>query len=297
MAVLADHLDRAGQELHPNALALGLAQLLLVDDQLGPGSAIDDRDVLGAVAEARPRAVHGRVATADHDHVAAHLELLAEVGQLHEVDAVLDAFQVPAGHVQGDCVHRPGGDRDGIEVALELVELDVLADRRVEHELHAELLDQPDVHLDGLARQAKCRDADQHRAAAVGQAVEDGDLEPLEGELAGDRNPGRAGSDDGDSFLARRDQRDDVGNARGFMPLDEEALHRPDRQRSVDIAAAAGSLARRRADVRAHRRNRVGIPAEDVALLETAFRREVEVAPAVGADRTRLLALDVALEP
>ena len=46
LAVLAEDLDRAGEELHPDAFALGLAQLLLVDDQLGPGAPIGDRDVL-----------------------------------------------------------------------------------------------------------------------------------------------------------------------------------------------------------------------------------------------------------
>ena len=49
VAVLAEDLDRARQELHPDALALRLAELLLVDDELGPGPAIGDRHVLGAV--------------------------------------------------------------------------------------------------------------------------------------------------------------------------------------------------------------------------------------------------------
>ena len=53
VAVLAEHLDRAGEELHPDALALGLAQLLLVDDELRAGPAVDDRDMLGAVPERR----------------------------------------------------------------------------------------------------------------------------------------------------------------------------------------------------------------------------------------------------
>ena len=53
----------------------------------------------------------------------------------------------------------------------------------------------------------------------------------------------------------------------------------------------------RRADVRAHRRDRVRLAGEDVALLEPPLGGEVEVAPAVGADGTGLLALDVALEP
>ena len=71
VAVLAEDLDRAREELHPDALALGLAELLLVDDQLGPGAAVDDRDVLRAVAQARPRAVHRGVAAADDDDVLA----------------------------------------------------------------------------------------------------------------------------------------------------------------------------------------------------------------------------------
>ena len=53
----------------------------------------------------------------------------------------------------------------------------------------------------------------------------------------------------------------------------------------------------RRADVGAHRRDRVRLAREDVPLLEPPFGGEVEVAPAVGADGAGLLALDVALEP
>ena len=120
LAVLAEDLDRAGQELHPDALALGLAQLLLVDDELGAGPPVDDRDALGAVAQARPRAVHRGVAAADDDDVGADLERLAEVGLLHEVDAVLDALEVGARDVERDRVHRAGGDGDAVVVALEL---------------------------------------------------------------------------------------------------------------------------------------------------------------------------------
>ena len=89
-----------------HALALGLAQLLLVHDELGAGPPVGDRHVLGAVAEAGARAVHRRVAAADDDDVAADLELLAEVRQLHEVDAVLHAVEVRARDVEVDRVHR-----------------------------------------------------------------------------------------------------------------------------------------------------------------------------------------------
>ena len=171
------------------------------------------------------------------------------------------------------------------------------ADRRVEDEADAEPLDEADVHLDRLARQAEGRDADEHRAAAVRQAVEDRDLVALRRQLARDGEPGRPGADDRDPLLARRDLGHDVRDARRLVPLDEEALHRPDGERPVDVAAAAGSLARRRADVRAHRRDRVRLARQDVALLEPALGGEVQVAAAVRPDRARFLALDVALEP
>src|SRR6185369_8151703 len=86
-------------------------------------------------------------------------------------------------------------------------------------------------------------------------------------------------------------------NAGRLVPLDQESLHRPDRERSVDVATAARTLARRRADVRAHRRDRVRLAGQDVALLEPPLGGEIQVAAAVRPDRTRFLALDVALEP
>ena len=297
VAVLAEDLDRAREELHADALALGLAELLLVDDQLGPRPAVDDRHVLRAVPERGPRAVHRGVATADDDDVLADLDRLAEVGPLHEVDAVLDALEVRAGDVERHGVHRAGGDRDRVDVRLELLEGDVHADVRGVVELHAQPLDEADVHLDRLAREAERGDADEHRAAAVGQAVVDVDAVALHRELARDGDPGRSGADDRDLLRAGLDVGHDVGDARCLVPLDEEALHRPDRERAVDVAAAAGALARGRADVRAHRRDRVRLAREDVALLEPALRGEVEVAAAVRADGAGFLALDVALQP
>src|SRR6185312_1213500 len=79
--------------------------------------------------------------------------------------------------------------------------------------------------------------------------------------------------------------------------LDEEALHRPDRQRPIDVAAPARTLAWRGADVGAHRRDRVRLTRQDVALLEPALGGQVEVATAVRPDRAGFLAFDVALEP
>ena len=154
---VSDDLDRADEELHAHALALRLAELLLVDDELGTGAPVRDRHVLRAVAEAGARAVHRRVAAADDDDVPPDLDRLAEVGRLHEVDAVLDAGEVVARHVQRHGVHRAGADGDRVEPLLELLERDVSPDARVVAEGHAEPLDQARVHLDGLAREAEGR--------------------------------------------------------------------------------------------------------------------------------------------
>jgi hypothetical protein len=164
-------------------------------------------------------------------------------------------------------------------------------------ELHPQPLDEADVHLDRLARQAERGDADEHRAAAVGQAVVDVDAVALHRELARDGDAGRSCAHDRDLLRACLDVGHHVGDARGFVPLDEEALHGPDRERPVDVAAAARALARGGADIRAHRRDRIRLAREDVALLEPALRGEVEVAAAVGADGAGFLALDVALQP
>ena len=206
-------------------------------------------------------------------------------------------LEVVAGHVQGHRVHGAGADGDGVELLLELLEGDVAADARVEAEGDAQALHEPEVHLDGLARQPEGGHADEHRAAGEGQLVEDGHLVAGDGQLARHGEAGGAGADDRHGGVARRDGRHVVGDARGLVPLDQEPLHGPDGQRPVDVTATAGALAGRGADVGAHGRDRVGLARQDVALLEPALGGEVQVAAAVGADRAGFLALDVALQP
>ncbi len=53
----------------------------------------------------------------------------------------------------------------------------------------------------------------------------------------------------------------------------------------------------RRADVRTHRRDRIRLARQDVALFEAALGGQIQVAATVGADRARFLTLDVALQP
>src|SRR4029079_5520422 len=100
------------------------------------------------------------------------------------------------------------------------------------------------------------------------EAVEDRDPDAVHRELAGDGGAGRSRPDDRDALRAWLDPGHDVGDAGRLVPRHEEPLTRPDREGPVDVAATAGPLAWRRADVRAHRRDRVRLPRQDVPLLE-----------------------------
>ena len=201
------------------------------------------------------------------------------------------------GNVERDRVHRAGGDRHRVEVAPEVVERDVDPDVHVVVEPDAQPLDEADVHLDRLARKAERGHADEHRPAREREAVVDVHAVALHRQLARDRDARRPCAHDGDLLGLRLDMGHHVRDAGRLVPLHEEALHRPDRERPVDVAAPARALARCRADVGAHGRDRVRLAGEDVALLEAALGGEIQVAAAVRADRARLLALDVALEP
>src|SRR4029079_12819312 len=133
---------------------------------------------------------------ADDDDVGPDLERLAEVGLFHEIDSGVDAFEIRARVVESHGIYRARGDGHGVEVGLELLEGDVDADRGVVDEPDAQAFDEADVHLDRLAREAEGGNADEHRPAGVGQAVEDRDLLALGGQLAGHGQPGRTGPDD-----------------------------------------------------------------------------------------------------
>ena len=249
------------------------------------------------MTERGARAVHGGIATADDDDIFADAEWLAEVGIFHEVHAVDEAVQVSARDVQRDGVHCAGADRDCVVLLLQLFEGNVATNLGVVDKLHAESLDEAHICLNCFARQSECGNANEHRAATVRQAVVHGDLVALDGELPRNGETGRAGADHGDALGTWGDLWCNVWNTRRSVPLHKEALHCANREWSIDVAAAAGALTWRGADVRTHCGNGVWFAGEQVALFKATFGGKVEVAAAVGANRAGLLALDVALKP
>ena len=250
-----------------------------------------------AVTERGARAVHGGVPTTDDHHVAANAERLAKVGALHKVDAVDEAFKITSWNVECNRIHGPRADSNRAEVLLQLLKGDVASDLRVVNKLHAELLNQADVGLNCFAWQAECWDANEHGAAAVRQAVIDGDLVALDGKFARHRETSRARTDHRNALGARRDLRRNVRDPRCGVPLNEESLHCADGERAINVATTAGALARGGADVGAHRGDRIRLAGEEVPLFELPFGGEVQVPAAVGANGAGLLALNVALKP
>ena len=253
--------------------------------------------MIRTVAERGARAVHGGVPAADHHHVAANAERIAKVGGLHKVNAVDEPLKVAPWHIKRNRIHGARADGDRVEVFLELLEGDVPADLRVVDELHAELLNQAYVRLNRFAWESEGGDADQHGAAAVREAVIDGDLVALDGEFTRNGESGGTGANHRNALGARRDLRCNVRDARGGVPLHQEALHGANRERAINIAAATGALTWSGADVGAHCGDRIRIAGEEVALFELPFGGEVQVAAAVGANGAGLLALNVALKP
>ena len=88
---------------------------------------------------------------------------------------------------------------------LQLFKGDVATDLGVVDKLHAETLDEAHVGLNRFTRKSECRNADEHRAAAIRQAVVNGDLVALHGELARHRETGRASTNHRNALGAWRD--------------------------------------------------------------------------------------------
>ncbi len=69
-------------------------------------------------ARRRTRHVHGDVAAADHNHLLADGELVAEIHVEQEIDAFVNAVQVHAGNGEIAAAMRAHGDQDRVEALM-----------------------------------------------------------------------------------------------------------------------------------------------------------------------------------
>src|SRR5664280_2056871 len=258
-------------------------------------AAVDESDRLGALADRGSPAVHSREAAANDYHAAL---LVARVGQTEGGDPqVFEAVDDPVGRVVGDVdlvgFVAPGGDDGGVEaVGLEVVQVEVRAQRLVADEVAAELPDGLVFGVEDLGLgQPVLRDAVAEHSAGLRVALEDGHVVAREEQVVGRGHAGRPGADHGHTLAG-------LGRSLEWQRrLDALFLRRQDLVAGVAVAvsngdrlvhfvAAAVVLARSRADAAQDRREG-DRPLEDAGgLPELALRvgpqkaRNVDVAGA-----------------
>ena len=162
-------------------------------------AAVDERDLAGALADGRPRAVHrGEAAADDHDALAD----VVRVGQAERRRAqVLEAVDDAVGVLVRDAelVRVVAADRhdDRIEALhRQVVEREVAPEPGVHDHLRAEAHDRLVLGLEDLdLRQAVLRDAVAEHAAGRRVALEDRDVVAGDQQVVRGGHAGRAGAD------------------------------------------------------------------------------------------------------
>ena len=164
-------------------------------------AAVDERHLLGALADRGPRAVHRGEAAADDD------DALARVARVRQAERrgpqVLEAVE-HLGRVlarDAELVRVVAADRDDDRVealVLEVVEREVAAQALVADDLAAEPGDGLVLGLEDLdLRQAVLRDAVAEHPARRRVALEDRHVVAGDQQVVGRGHAGRAGADDG----------------------------------------------------------------------------------------------------
>ena len=167
-------------------------------------------------------------------------------------------------------------------------------------QLHPQPQDAVDLHFDDFARKAEVRDTQVQHPAGNRRRFEDLDRVAQQRQVVRACQTADAGSHDGHALFASQG----VGQAlvRGIMPHPEVVpvgdvpLERADRDWLVDPAAAAGILARMGANAAQHIGEGIGGAGQEIGFLVPLQPHGLHVSAALGVDRTRRTARNVAVE-
>ena len=171
-------------------------------------AAVDERHLLGALADRRPRAVHRGEAAADDDDALAGVVRVgqAEGGGAQVLEAVEHLVGVLAGDAQLVRVVAADRDADRVEAlvgrssSVKSRPRPGVADHLAAEPGHRLVLGLEDLDLG----QAVLRDAVAEHAARRRVALEDGHVVAGEQQVVGGGHAGRAGADDRDAPAGRR---------------------------------------------------------------------------------------------
>ena len=284
-AVLADlHRSLHQEEFH--AVKLGVAALILARGDLV--AAVQDRDIVRALADGCAGAVHGGVAGADDGDALAEVKGLG-VGEI--IDRKGDIAEAFALDIQTSGSPQAGADEDALEaIAEKIVDGQGAADAGIRAETDALQLQVAigDVVEDCVGK-AEIRDAIAHDAADFITAVKNRDAVAVAGEDDRNGQSGRACADDGDSAAVERCRSAYhlIGIGRGDVIFNDRKVHR----RLFDAADAVSlALMLVVADDTADRRQRVICKKHPAGVIKLAVLQQTDDLRNIGMNRAALLA-------
>ena len=221
---------------------LRVLDLFLARGQLFHAAAVDDVRVVRAEPQRRAHRVHRHVAAADHRDVLVPLDRrvgVRELEGLHQVVArqvlvrAVDAVEVLARDVHEPRQPRADADVDRVEAVFghQLADRARLADHEVGLELDAELLQVLDLALHDRLGQPELRDAVDEHAAGLVQRLEDRHVVAGLDQVPGADQPAGARAADRDLLAGLLRLRRHRGLALARLPVGDEALEAPDRDR------------------------------------------------------------------
>ena len=229
-------LNRSGQLGKFHTVRQRQRQLMLVGGHILAGTAVHQRHMLGAAALGKARRVHGGVAAADDGDIPGH----ANVAGLHALHPLDGACHI-AGDIQLAGLPRAHGQQDvGIAHLLQLVHG---GGGRAALHLHAVLLHQGDVLLDGLVGDAEAGDHMARHAAQAALPLENGRLDTGAAAEVGGCDTGGAAADNGDPLTLHPGGALDGGHQGVVALLRRQQLGITDADGLVIEAAAALGLA------------------------------------------------------
>ena len=139
---------------------------------------------------------------------------------------------------------------------MQFVETEIAPNGRIETNFYAKCTDRVDIAIELGPRQAILGNTHTHHPTGDGHGIKDGYLVAAPGEVVGGGETRRTGTDNGYSLIILDFRRSNLAR-RWFAMISREAFQIPNGDRGIELAAAAGILARSCTDPATDARKRI----------------------------------------